>query len=278
MAPQQRAPAERGEGVGQGAHRQQPPRGQVDSVHGGRQLDQVAGALPERGRLGGVAGPVGVEGADLLPAHGGVPRMRLALHPVARGKQFPANARLRGDVAVEVLAVAERSLRGGEIRGRHRGGELGLVPGGGGGVGGGLPLVVDRGGSREPGDGSRALGRVGGRGRGCRCSRSRCSGGGGRRRAARSPRSARPGPVSARRAGAPPLTRPRRWQGRWSARWQATRVREWSPAPRSPAPRPGVRWPGVRRRWCRRRSGGRPPGAWLVAARPPAASRPAVTR
>jgi hypothetical protein len=57
--------------------------------------------------------------------------MRLALHPVAGGEQLPANARLPGHVAVQVLAVAERALRGGEVGGRHGGGELRLVAGGG---------------------------------------------------------------------------------------------------------------------------------------------------
>ena len=165
MSKQQRAPAERGEGVGESAHRKQPPGGQVDSVHGGRELDQVAGALPQGGRLRGVAGPVGVDRSDLLPVHGGEPRMRLALHPVAGGEQLPAKARLPGHVAVQMLAVTERPLRGGEVGGRHRGGELRLVPGRRRRGGGWLPLVVDRGRSDKPGNGGPTAGLARGRSR-----------------------------------------------------------------------------------------------------------------
>ncbi len=130
MPPQEGAPPERGERGGELPHRQPAPCGEVDPVHRGGELDEVAGALGQGRRLRRIRGPVVVERTDLLPVHGGVARVRLALHPVDGGEQLPADAGAGGDVAVQVLAPGERRLRAGEERGRDGVRQLGPVPGG----------------------------------------------------------------------------------------------------------------------------------------------------
>jgi len=129
---QQRPPAVGGERVGERAHRKRPLRGQVDPVHGCGERDEIARALRERFGFGRVGGPVGVQAADLLSVDRRVPRVRLALHPVAGGKQLPADARMPGDLTVELLGMHQRRLRRREERGGDGGGKLRLVGGDGG--------------------------------------------------------------------------------------------------------------------------------------------------
>ena len=70
MVPQQAAPPEGREDIGQFAHRECVVPGQVDLVHRPRQLGEIVRAALQRRRPGPVTGAVGVDGAKLLAVDG----------------------------------------------------------------------------------------------------------------------------------------------------------------------------------------------------------------
>ena len=124
--------------------------------------------------LGLVNGAVGVDLAQSLAVNRGVRVVRVALHPVARGEQLPADPRPASDVAVQLFGTGERPLGLGEKRGGDGRRQRCLVPDRG-------AARLHRGPGRRPGlgTGGAPASRLGGRRGGAapaRCTAHRCAG------------------------------------------------------------------------------------------------------